>query len=96
MITHLLGHHLRQVLEDGVQLHDGLDDDVDLLLPLPNKLGVVLEQQQLVRVEPPVRVGGQLDALEGVIRAGAAGATAPVVVQVGEVPLRLLLPGSDI
>ena len=46
-----------QVLEDGVELHDGLDDDVDLLLPLPNELGVVLEQQQLLRVDAAVAVG---------------------------------------
>ena len=43
-----------QVLEDGVELHDGLDDDVDLLLPLPDELGVVLEQQQLLRVDAAV------------------------------------------
>ena len=52
--SHLLRDHVGQVLEDGVELHDGLDDDVDLLLPLPNELGVVLEQQQLLRVDAAV------------------------------------------
>ena len=81
--TNLLRDHLRQVLEDDVEIGDGLDHLVDLLLPLLHVLRVLLQLDELLRVQPPVGRGGG-----GRVHERVQGG----VVEVVKVQLGLLLP----